>query len=88
MTNFPPSLSGVPGKSDDQLEEEKILRQLRWAVCNLDSQGRADSPDPSEASQDIYSTFLAARMSVLHKRKKGYASPASVAKKSPPDWLR
>jgi hypothetical protein len=80
MTNFPPSLSRVPGKSDDQLEEEKILRRLRWAVSSLDSRGRADTPDPSEASQDIYSTFLTARVSVLHKRKEGYASPASVAK--------
>jgi hypothetical protein len=80
MTNFPPSLSRVPGKSDQQLEEEKILRQLRWAVSNLDSRGRLDTPDPSEASQDIYSTFLTARVSVLHKRKKGYASPTSIAK--------
>jgi hypothetical protein len=80
MTNVPPSLSRVPGKSDNQLEEEKILRQLRWAVSSLVSRDRLDTPDPSDASQDIYSMFLTAKVSVLHKRKKGHASPASIAK--------
>jgi hypothetical protein len=80
MTNFPPSLSKVPGMSDVELEEERVLWQLRWAISRLEDRGRLDTPDPSEAAQEIYSAFLTARVAVLHKRKKGYASPVSVAK--------
>ena len=78
MTNFPPSLSKVTGKSDAQLEEEKTLRKLCGAIGSL--QSRSDEPPAEESAQDIYSTFLTARVSVLHRRKKGYASPANVAK--------
>jgi len=80
MTNFPPSLSKASGKSDVQLEEERLLRQLRWAISSLEDRGGSDTPDPSEAAQEIYSAFLSARVAVIHKRKKGYASPVSVAK--------
>jgi len=29
MTNFPPSLSRMPGKSDAELQEERMLGELR-----------------------------------------------------------
>ena len=78
MTNFPPSLNRVPGKSDAVLQEEQILGKIRGAVSSLDKQSDALLPD--DAAVDIYSTFLTARVSVLHRRKKGYASPVSVVK--------
>jgi hypothetical protein len=49
MTSFPPSLGRARGKSDAELEEKQILRQLRRAVNSLDS--RSDTPDPEEAAQ-------------------------------------
>jgi hypothetical protein len=64
--------------SDAELKEWQILGRLRDAVSSLNS--RSDMPDPEEAAQDIYSTFLSASLCVLHKRKKGYATPVSVAK--------
>jgi hypothetical protein len=78
MTNFPPSLSKVTGKGDAQLEEEETLRKLCGAIGSL--QSRSDEPPAEESAQDIYSTFLTAKVSVSHRRKKGYASPANVAK--------
>ena len=78
MTHFPASLSRVPGKSDAELQEEQILGKLRGAISSLGKQ--SDAPDPEDAVRDIYSTFLTARVSVLHRRKKGYASPVSVVK--------
>jgi hypothetical protein len=75
---FPPSLSLAPGKSDTQLQEERILQQLRRAVSNLP--GRSDEPDPEEAAKDLYSTFLLVSVFVAQKPKIGSASPRSVAK--------
>jgi hypothetical protein len=78
MTNRPPSLSRVPGKSVAELQEEQILGKIRGAVSSLNKQ--SDAPVPEDAALDIYSMFLTARVSVLHRRKRGYASPVSVAK--------
>jgi hypothetical protein len=78
MTNFPPSLNRVPGKSDAELQEEQILGKIRGAVSSLDKQ--SDAPVLEDAALDIYSTFLTARVRVLHRRKKGYASTVSVVK--------
>jgi hypothetical protein len=79
MSKFPPSLSIMPGKSDAQLQEERILQQLRRAVSNLPA--KSEEPDPEDAARYLHSTFLMVTVFVARKPKRlGCASPTSVAK--------
>lgn len=77
--NFPPSLSKVPGLSDAELEEEKILKRLGQIISGLTPQS-GSSPDPEETARYLYEAFCIAKAAVGQKRKGGSASIASVAK--------
>jgi hypothetical protein len=84
MTRLPPSLNIMPGKSDVQLEDEKILRRLCAAVSGL--RARRGASDPEESALYLYSTFRLARACGRQKRKSRNASPTSVAKQLQQIW--
>ena len=76
---FPPSLSRVPGQSDSELEEERILRQLDQIIRGL-APSPATESDSAAAARHLYDNFLLATGATRQKRKSGSASLTSVAK--------
>jgi hypothetical protein len=75
MTGFPPSLGKVPGIGHHRMEENLILGGLATAI-------RRTGPniDAVSGARYIYSHFLATKVDVSTKRKKGMAPQISVAK--------
>jgi hypothetical protein len=78
--SFPPSLSSVPGKSDSELEEARIIGQLCSAIEKLPASSNISPSITEQAALDLYSSFLVARCDTRREKKQGTSSQTSVAK--------
>jgi hypothetical protein len=72
-------LNQVPGRSDAELEQERILYRLDQLIRGLTPIAENDV-DPSAAAHHLYENFLMAEGAAREKRKSGRASLTRVAK--------
>ena len=76
---LPPSLSQVPGKSDAELEQERILQRLERLISGLTARTNHES-DPLAAARHLYENFRIAGAAAKEKHKSGQASLTRIAK--------
>jgi hypothetical protein len=74
---LPPSLSGVSGYTDSEVEEEDCCRRLEQVMRALPLQAGA-APKIKNLARHLYSSFRLARLSVWSRRKTRSANPTNA----------